>query len=115
MACQLENTRDFSLITKDYATVIAAINRRFKRSFTPYVNSPGNDQIVFGKIDSLNEDNEGGEIRQLARPSAEKSQVLSSVRHQVRAHPLAAAAQAVFEQLLRADSVVTTQDTGSRS
>lgn len=90
---------DFRKITSDYAQVIEAVNRRFNRSFRPYVNSATEDEAVFRAIDSLNSENEGGAENQLARPSDAKSALLQAARRCVELDPLAARARAVFDQL----------------
>lgn len=90
---------DFRRITSDYAGVIDAVNRRFNRSFRPYVNSAAEDEAVFNEIDNLNSKNEGGAENQLARPSDAKSALLQAARRRVEQEPLAARARVVFDGL----------------
>lgn len=90
---------DFRAVTTDYGRVIGALNRKFGTRFVPYINSASEDEAVFAEIDQLNEDGEGGQVNQLARPSEGKSELLAEARRRVEAHPLFARAREVYGSL----------------
>lgn len=89
----------FTQVTRDFGSVIEAVNQRFGRSFTPYRNGARADARVFEAIDALNRTHEGGGLHRLARPDAARASALDGAARLARANALAPAARALYERL----------------
>lgn len=98
---------DFRVITTKYAEAIAAVNSRFGTHFSQYENTETKDAEIFMKIDALNQENEGGDPRQLARPSAEKNDGLARAKKVVESHPMVVEAKRIHAEVLRLENCVS--------